>query len=90
MIEGGIANWTQMHIKKTAILVAAVATIPAAIVSGYLIADSFYMRFVFVGQRSEFAPGDTIGVLVWTMAFTTVLVLVASFGWLHFFRKHFK
>ena len=76
-----------MNVKKTAMLMAAVATIPAAIVAGYLVADPFYMRFVFVGPRSEFSPGDAIGVLVWTMVFSAVLLLGASFGWLHFFRK---
>ncbi len=76
-----------MDVKKIAMLFAAVATIPTAILAGYLVADPFYMRFVFVGPRSEFSPGDAIGVLVWTMAFSAVLLLGVSFGWLHFFRK---
>jgi hypothetical protein len=38
-------------LKKTAMWVGGVATIPVALVLGNLIADPFYMRFVFEGER---------------------------------------
>jgi len=47
-------------VKKTAVWLGVVATIPAALFLGFFVANPFYMRFVFEGDRKDFAPGDTL------------------------------
>jgi len=74
-------------VKKTAVWLGVVATIPAALVLGFFMANSFYMRFVFEGDRKDFAPGDTFGVLIWTWILAVLIMAPAMLGWWRLYRR---
>jgi hypothetical protein len=76
-----------MKWKKLAVLLGAVLTVPAAVIAGYLIASPFYMRFVFDGEVKDFAPGDSFGVLFYTLVFSIAILIGATFGWLRVYRR---
>lgn len=38
-------------------------------------ANWFYMHFIFQGDVSDFAPGDSFGVLLWTIIFMPPFLL---------------
>jgi len=69
------------HLRKVAIWVGVIVTIPAALVIGYSIAEPFYMRFLFEGRISDFSPGDSFGVLICTWIFAVLIMIPAMFGW---------
>jgi hypothetical protein len=76
-----------IKVKKAAVWLGVLATIPVAFVLGFFIADPFYMRFIFEGERRDFAPGDSFGVLVWTLIFAVLLMTPAMLGWWHLYRR---
>ena len=76
-----------IKLKKAAVWIGAVATIPVALVLGFVVADPFYMRFIFDGDRKDFSPGDSFGVLVWALIFSAVIIIPAMFGWWKLYRR---
>jgi hypothetical protein len=76
-----------MNWKKALVILGVIATYPVVLVAGFMIADPFYMRFIFQGERSDFAPGDTFGVLFYAVLFSVVLFEAAAFGGRHVYRK---
>jgi hypothetical protein len=74
-------------VTKIAIWVGIVVTIPTALVAGFLIADPFYMRFIFEGDRKDFAPGDAIGTFLYACVFAVLILIPAMFGWWRIYRK---
>jgi hypothetical protein len=62
--------------KKVIVIVGAMISCVAAIPLAALIANWFYMRFIFEGDISDFAPGDTFGVLFWTLMFMPPFLLI--------------
>jgi hypothetical protein len=51
-----------------------------------MIAVPFYMRFVFEGERKDFAPGDSFGVLACAAFFSFVLFGAAVLVWQRVWR----
>jgi hypothetical protein len=51
--------------EKALVIAGVIVSYPPAFVAGFMIADPFYMRFIFEGDRRDFAPGDTFGILVY-------------------------
>ncbi len=76
-----------IKVKKVAVWLGAAATVPAALLLGFFVADPFYMRFVFEGDRRDFAPGDTFEVLIWTWIFAVLLMIPAMLGWWRLYRR---
>jgi hypothetical protein len=73
-------------IQKVAIWLGAILTIPVSLILASLIANPFYMRFQFEGDRRDFAPGDAIGVLLDTCFFAAILLIPAMLGWWRLYR----
>jgi len=73
--------------KKTAVWLGGIATLPVAFLLGWLVADPFYMRFVFEGDRKDFAPGDTFGILFWALVFGAIIIILATIGWVRLYRR---
>ncbi len=73
-------------LKKGAIWLGVIATIPVPLILASLAADPFYMRFQFEGERKDFAPGDAIGVLIDTCLFAAILLVPAILGWYRLYR----
>lgn len=73
--------------RKLAVWIGIFATIPVAFVSGFFLADHFYKRFLFEGEMKDFAPGDAIGVLLYGIVLTVVILVFASLGWWRVYRK---
>jgi hypothetical protein len=57
------------------------------LVAGFMIADPFYMRFIFERERKDFLPGDSFGGLIYAVLFSTALFVVAAFGWWRVYRR---
>jgi hypothetical protein len=72
--------------KHIAAGLAVVITFPVSLAAGFSLADPFYMRFIFVGARRDFAPGDAFGVAFLGIAFSAVFFVAAMFGWWRLFR----
>jgi hypothetical protein len=68
-------------------LVGILTTVPVALVLGFLIADPFYMHFIFEGDRRDFTPGDSLGVLFWACIFTAVIMIPAMIAWLRLYSR---
>jgi hypothetical protein len=73
--------------RKLAVWIGVLATIPAALVVGFFLADRFYVRFLFEGEMKDFAPGDAIGVLLYGTMFAVVILIPAFFGWWRIYRS---
>lgn len=76
-----------MNWKKASVIAAIILTYPVTLVAGFFIAEPFYMRFIFEGNRRDFAPGDSFGVLIYTVLFSTLLFSAAAFGWWRVYRQ---
>jgi hypothetical protein len=76
-----------MNWKKALVIAGVIGTYPAALVVGFMIADPFYMRFIFNGERTDFAPGDTFGVVFYALLFSVPLFALAAFGWWRVYRR---
>ena len=73
--------------KKAAVIAGAVLTCPLTLVVGFLLAEPFYMKFAFEGDRRDFAPGDAIGVLFYGILFSVPLFLASVFGWWRVYKR---
>jgi hypothetical protein len=76
-----------MRWKRISIVIAAIATCPAALVAGGFLADWFYMRFMFHDPISDFGPGDAIGELILAIIFGTTLIAVTLLGWRSVYKR---
>jgi hypothetical protein len=74
-------------VTKVAVWIGIVMTIPAVIIAGFLIADPFYIKFIFEGDLKDFAPGDAIGVFLCSCVFAIVISIPAMFGWWRLYRR---
>ena len=61
-----------MKWKKVAVALGAVASVPAAMIAGYMIADFVYMHFVFKGDVTDLTPGSAFAVFFLTCVFSGV------------------
>jgi hypothetical protein len=69
--------------KRLLVIGGAGASCPVVLIAAFLIADKFYMRFIFKGKMSDFTPGDSFGIILYTL-----LVLVpVLLGWWLVYRR---
>ena len=73
--------------KKIAVICGAIVSVPLAFVVGGVCTHPFYMRFVFNGELSDFAPGDAIGELLYLILFSTSFLLAELAGWVIVYRR---
>lgn len=73
--------------KRIALWLGILATIPASLLLGFYIADVVYMRFIFKGDREDFTPGDSFGILFYAVLFTVLILIPAMLGWWRLYRK---
>jgi hypothetical protein len=73
--------------KKLWVIGGAVASCPMILIASFLIANKFYMRFIFKGEISDFAPGDSFGVILYTFLFTFLLLIPVLLGWWLLYRR---
>ena len=73
--------------RKALVVAGIVLTIPLALISGFLVADPFYMRFIFEGDRKDFAPGDSLGVLFYALLFAILILVAAAPIWIRICRN---
>lgn len=66
--------------KKLWVIGGAVASCPMILIASFLIANKFYLRFIFKGEMSNFSPGDSFGVILYTFLFTFLLFNSGSSG----------
>lgn len=67
-----------------------ILTVPVALITGYFVADPFYMRFIFEGDRKDFAPGDSLGILFYALIFAIVILVATVPIWIRVCRKVWK
>lgn len=73
--------------KKLWVIGGAVASCPMILIASFLIANKFYMRFIFKGEMSNFSPGDSFGVILYTFLFTFLLLIPVLLGWWLLYRR---
>jgi len=56
------------------------------LIASFLIANKFYMRFIFKGEIRDFASGDSFGVILYTFLFTFLLLIPVLLGWWWLYR----
>jgi hypothetical protein len=73
--------------KKLLVIGGAVASCPVVLIAAFLIADKFYRRFLFEGEMSDFAPGDSFRIILYTFLFTLLLLVPVLLGWWLVYRR---
>ena len=74
-------------LRKALVVGGIILTFPLSLFVGYLIADPFYMRFIFEGERKDFAPGDSFGVLFYALLFAIIILVAAVPIWIGVCRR---
>ncbi|RZU41569.1 hypothetical protein [Edaphobacter modestus] len=73
--------------KKLLVIGGAVASCPVILIASFLVANKFYTRFIFKGEMSDFAPGDSFGVILYAFLFTFLLLIPVLLGWWWLYRR---
>jgi hypothetical protein len=76
-----------MRWKKLFVIGGAIASCPVALIVAAIIADKFYMRFMFNYEISDFSPGDAFGEIFVAILFTVPLLIVILLAWVRLYRR---
>jgi hypothetical protein len=76
-----------MQWKKISVICGALASLPFVLALAGILADWFYMRFMFRYDVSEPGPGDALGEILLAMFFAMLLVALAALGWTRIYQR---
>jgi hypothetical protein len=74
-------------LKKILVICGAVISAPLVLVLSGILADEFYMRFMFRYDVSDFAPGDAFGEILLAILFAPLLFVMAGWGWTRLYQR---
>ena len=77
----------RMSPKKILVISGALISAPLVLALAGILADKFYMQFMFRYDVSDFAPGDAFGEILLAILFALLLFVIAGWGWTRLYQR---